>query len=161
MDSKGRIYWFTGQPGAGKTVLGTKLKEFLQTEKRNWRKDVFHIDGDELRALTNNNDYTEVGRTENIRNAQLISQFIHNAGSDVVVSMVTPYRELREEFKVIIGEKIVEVYVHTTKKRPKDQFKVSNYEIPEQNFFEVNTTGDNPTQSFSKLINYLKDIDKL
>ena len=42
------IYWFTGQPGAGKTVLGTKLKEFLQTEKRNWRKDVFHIDGDDL-----------------------------------------------------------------------------------------------------------------
>ena len=31
------IYWFTGQPGAGKTVLGTKLKDFLQTEKRNWR----------------------------------------------------------------------------------------------------------------------------
>jgi len=35
------IYWFTGQPGSGKTVLATKLKDFLQTEKRNWRKDVF------------------------------------------------------------------------------------------------------------------------
>jgi len=41
------IYWFTGQPGAGKTIQATKLKEFLQTEKRNWRKDVFHIDGDD------------------------------------------------------------------------------------------------------------------
>ena len=37
----------------------------------------------------------------------------------------------------------------------------SDYEMPEENFFEINTTSDNPTQSFSKLINYLKDIDKL
>ncbi len=26
------IYWFTGQPGAGKTIQATKLKEFLQTD---------------------------------------------------------------------------------------------------------------------------------
>ena len=38
------IYWFTGQRGVGKTVLGNKLRDFLQTEKRNWRKDVFLID---------------------------------------------------------------------------------------------------------------------
>ena len=49
--SKGNIYWFTGQPAHGKTVLGKKLVELLQSEKRNWRKDVFHIDGDDLRAL--------------------------------------------------------------------------------------------------------------
>ena len=36
--AKGNIYWFTGQPAHGKTVLGKKLVELLQTEKRNWRK---------------------------------------------------------------------------------------------------------------------------
>ena len=46
------IYWFTGQPSAGKTTLGTKLHRFLKTEKRNWRRDVFHLDGDNLRELT-------------------------------------------------------------------------------------------------------------
>ena len=46
------IYWFTGQPGAGKTTLGKKLHSFLKTEKRNWRRDVFHLDGDDLRELT-------------------------------------------------------------------------------------------------------------
>ena len=51
------IYWFTGQPGAGKTVLGKKLHSFLKTEKRNWRKSVFHVDGDDLRELTINKDY--------------------------------------------------------------------------------------------------------
>jgi adenylylsulfate kinase-like enzyme len=73
--------------------------------------------------------------------------------------MVTPYKELREGFKIQIGEKIVEIYVYTTKKKLVPT--ISDYEVPEENFFEINTTSDNPTQSFSKLINYLKDIDKL
>ena len=153
------IYWFTGQNGAGKTVLATKLKEFLQTEKRNWRKDVFQIDGDIVRELTDNQDQSEVGQTENIKDTQLIARYIHNSGSDVVVSMVTPYKELREGFKVEIGDKIVEIYVYTTKKKLAQP--TSDYESPQENFFEINTTSDNPTQSFSKLINYLKDIDKL
>ena len=153
------IYWFTGNSGAGKTVLATKLKEFLQTEKRNWRKDVFQIDGDIVRELTNNQDQSEVGNIENIKDTQLIAEYIHNSGSDVVVSMVTPYKELREGFKAQIGEKIVEIYVYTTKKKLVPI--TSDYETPEENFFEINTTSDNPTQSFSKLINYLKDIDKL
>lgn len=153
------IYWFTGQSGAGKTVLATKLKEFLQTEKRNWRKDVFQIDGDIVRELTENQDQSEEGQIENIKDTQLIAEYIHNSGSDVVVSMVTPYKELREGFKAQIGEKIVEIYVYTTKKKLVPT--TSDYEVPEENFFEINTTSDNPTQSFSKLINYLKDIDKL
>ena len=153
------IYWFTGNTGAGKTVLATKLKEFLQTEKRNWRKDVFQIDGDIVRELTNNQDQSEVGQTENIKDTQLIAEYIHSSGSDVVVSMVTPYKQLREGFKAQIGEKIVEIYVYTTKKKLAQP--ISDYEVPEENFFEINTTSDNPTQSFSKLINYLKDIDKL
>ena len=153
------IYWFTGQSGAGKTVSATKLKEFLQTEKRNWRKDVFQIDGDIVRELTDNQDQSEVGHIENIKDTQLIAEYIHSSGSDVVVSMVTPYKELREGFKAQIGEKIVEIYVYTTKKKLVPI--TSDYETPEENFFEINTTSDNPTQSFSKLINYLKDIDKL
>jgi adenylylsulfate kinase-like enzyme len=153
------IYWFTGQTGAGKTVLATKLKEFLQTEKRNWRKDVFQIDGDIVRELTDNQDHSKVGQTENIKDTQLIAEYIHSSGSDVVVSMVTPYKELREGFKAEIGDKIVEIYVYTTKKKLVPT--TSDYEVPEENFFEINTTSDNPTQSFSKLINYLKDIDKL
>ena len=153
------IYWFTGQSGAGKTVLATKLKEFLQTEKRNWRKDVFQIDGDIVRELTNNQDQSKVGQIENIKDTQLIAEYIHSSGSDVVVSMVTPYKELREGFKAQIGERMVEIYVYTTKKKLVPI--TSDYEVPEENFFEINTTSDNPTQSFSKLINYLKDIDKL
>ena len=155
------IYWFTGQPGAGKTVLGTKLKDFLQTEKRNWRKDVFYIDGDNLRELTLNKDYSEAGRIQNIKNAQLLAYFLQNNECDVVVSLVAPYKELREEFKKICETNIIEIYVHTNRKRQREQFKVEGYEAPETNFFDMDTTSDNPTQSFTKLIHHLREIDKL
>jgi adenylylsulfate kinase-like enzyme len=155
------IYWFTGQPGAGKTVLGTKLKDFLQTEKRNWRKDVFHIDGDDLRELTLNKDYSEVGRIQNIKNAQLLAYFLQNKNCDIVVSLVAPYKDLREEFKEVCGNTIVEIYVHTNRKRNREEFKVKEYQAPEENFFDMDTTSDNPTQSFTKLIHYLKEVDKL
>ena len=110
------VYWFTGQPAAGKTVLATKLRDLLQTEKRNWRKDVFHIDGDNLRELTLNKDYSEQGRIQNIKNAQIIANYLHHSKCDVVVSVVAPYRWQREEFKLELGNHIVEFYVHTKQK---------------------------------------------
>jgi adenylylsulfate kinase len=155
------IYWFTGQPGAGKTVLGTKLKDLLQTEKRNWRKDVFHIDGDDLRELTINQDYSEEGRIQNNKNAQLLAHFLQNKKCDVVVTLVSPYKELREEFKQLIGDDIVEIYVHTNRKRQREQFKVADYQAPEENFFDMDTTSENPNQSFTRLVHYLREIDKL
>ena len=160
--SKGNIYWFTGQPAHGKTVLGKLLVELLQTEKKNWRKDVFHLDGDDLRALTVNKDYSEQGRINNIRNAQMIAEYLSSKGCDVVVSLVAPYRWLREEFKERIGlDNFQEFYVHTTQPRERDHFKVEGYEAPEENFMDVDTTKDNPNQSFTKIVNYLTDNNKL
>ena len=60
------IYLFTGQPGSGKTTLAKKLQMWLQTDKKNWRKSVFHIDGDQLRELFPNTDYSKEGRYNNI-----------------------------------------------------------------------------------------------
>lgn len=155
------VYWFTGQPGAGKTVLGKKLHKFLETEKRNWRKDVFHLDGDHLREITNNKDYSEQGRKNNIKMAQTIVEYLHLNKCDVVVSVVAPFIELREELKDKLAHNIVEIYVHTTEARERDHFHVADYEPPQVNFIDINTTKDSPDTSFSKLINNLNKINKL
>ena len=155
------IYWFTGQPSSGKTTLGNKLYKFLKTEKRNWRRDVFHIDGDDLRKLTTNKDYTDNGRETNIRNAQMIAEFAHNNGCDVVVSVVAPFRKLREEFKDKISTDIAEIYLHTTEKRERYKFRAKDYEAPEINFIDIDTTEDSPDISFSKIINHLHKLEKL
>lgn len=155
------IYWFTGQPSSGKTTLGNKLYKFLKTEKRNWRRDVFHIDGDDLRKLTVNKDYSDKGRETNIRNAQMIAEYAHNNGCDVVVSVVAPFRKLREEFKDKISTDIAEIYLHTTEKRERYKFRAKDYEAPEINFIDIDTTEDSPDISFSKIINHLHKLEKL
>ena len=60
------IYWLTGQPGAGKTVLAKKLYDetFMS----------YHIDGDDLRELTKNKNYGIEGRVQNVSTAQKIAQ---------------------------------------------------------------------------------------
>jgi adenylylsulfate kinase len=147
------IYWFTGQPAHGKSVLGKKLTDFLKEKNIN----VFQLDGDDLRELTINKDYSEQGRINNIRNAQMIAEYLHKNGCDVVVSLVAPYRWLREEFKERIGlDNFQEFYVHTTQPRERDHFKVEGYEPPISNFIDIDTTDDTPNESFNKIINQIK-----
>jgi adenylylsulfate kinase len=155
------IYWFCGQPASGKTTLGEKLHKFLKTEQRNWRRDVFHVDGDMLREIFQNKDYSEQGRRNNIKTAQHLVEYLHLQGCDVVVSLVTPYLDLREEFKEKYSSNIVEIYLHTTEERERDHFHVENFEPPESNFIDINTTKDSPNTSFSKIITNLHKLNKL
>ena len=160
--AKGNIYWLTGQPAHGKTVLGKLLVELLKTEKKNWRKDVFHLDGDDLRELTINIDYSPEGRVNNIRNAQMIAEYVSKNECDVVVSLVAPYEWLREEFKERIGlDSFEEFYVHCSTPRERDHFHAKDYVAPQKNFFDVDTTKDNPKQSFTKIVSYLREKNKL
>jgi adenylylsulfate kinase len=131
------IYWFTGQPGAGKTTLAKALKENLEMQNL---KDVVHIDGDDIRAIFNNTDYSRAGREKNIQLAQQIAHFLTIKGLDVVVSLVSPYLEQRENFKKLLGSSIQEIYVYTTEIRGREKFHVADYEKPETNFIEIDTT---------------------
>jgi adenylylsulfate kinase-like enzyme len=145
------IYWFTGQPSHGKTVLANKLIEKYNQDG----KKIFHVDGDNLRALTLNKDYSEQGRIDNVRGAQKIAHYLHNEGYDVVVSLVSPYRWQREELKTAVGEGIKEFYINTTEPRERDQFRVENYEAPLENFTNIDTTKDTPEQSFEKILSVI------
>ncbi len=142
------IYWFTGQPSHGKTTLANILVANLK-----WRdRRVFHVDGDSLRALTLNVDYSKQGRLDNITGAQKIANYLHNEGYDVVVSLVSPYRKQREEFKKHIGNRLVELYVHTTEPRERDEYKSLDYEAPLENFIDVDTTDITPEQNIKNIL---------
>jgi adenylylsulfate kinase-like enzyme len=147
MESK--IYWFTGQPGSGKTVLSLKLKTFLEFNTIN---EVFHIDGDELRKLFNNQKYGREGREENIKRAQDIAKFILSQGHSVVVSLVAPYKEIRESFKKELGNSLVEFYVHTTDIRGREHFHTDEYEKPTENYVDVDTTNVEIQISLNQII---------
>ena len=149
------IYWFTGQPSSGKTTLALLLKQHLQLEKKNWRKDVFHVDGDHLREIYKNKDYSEQGRQTNIKNAQSLVEYLHICECDVVVSIVAPYKDLRDEFKERMGDNLIELYVHTTEERERDHYHVKDYQPPSENYIDIDTTLDSPEESLVKILNQI------
>jgi len=146
------IYWFTGQPGHGKTVLCNHLKEYLE---RNHEGEIMHIDGDDLREIFKNKDYSKEGRIKNITFAQGLAKFLNNKGFTVLVSLVAPYRDVRESFKEDMGNQMVELYVHTTDVRERDHFHVADYEEPQENFVDVDTSDDSPEGSLVYILNEL------
>ena len=143
------IIWLTGQPGSGKTTI---CKRIL------WEKpDVFHIDGDDLRDLFDNKDYSERGRRKNIELAQQIANYLHKKGKDVVVSLVSPYKDQRDEFKEKIGDNLVEVYVYTTEVRGREDFFVNDYQQPTEKYLDLDTTNESIEESTKKVLYYAKN----
>ncbi len=138
------IYWFTGQPAHGKTVLANLLKKEIP--------GAFRIDGDDMRELFSNKDYSINGRVVNVGTAQRIAQYLNNQGKDVIVSLVAPYVDQREDFKTLMGDQIMEFYVHTTEPRERDHFKAIAYTPPLTNFVDIDTTHDTEQQSFEKVL---------
>ena len=57
------IYWLTGQPGAGKTSLASWIAASFP-----FKSEI--VDGDDLRDIFQNKDYSEEGRRKNIEKAQ-------------------------------------------------------------------------------------------
>jgi len=95
------------------------------------------IDGDDLRVLMPNPGYDEAGRRTNIDRAQAIAAYLAHIGELVVVSLVAPYRDQREEFKA--SQNVVEVYLHTTEIRGREHYFVEDYEPPQENYVDIDT----------------------
>ena len=138
------IYWLTGQPGAGKTTMGTWIQSSFPNKS-------IIIDGDDIRNIFQNKDYSEEGRKKNIEKAQILSKFLSVKGYTVIVSIVSPFREQREDFKREMGDKLCEIFVHTTNIRGRENFHVKDYEEPLENFVDCDTTDSSEYQTFLNL----------
>ena len=143
------IYYLVGQPHAGKTTLSKLLKEHL------FPLNVIQIDGDDLRDIFQNKDYSEEGRRNNVKRAQDIAMFLNDKGIDVIMSLVSPYKDLRDELKE--KSDVIEIYVHTNDIRGRENFHVENYEQPTENFIDVNTTGVSEFISLGEIINKINE----
>ena len=140
------IIWLTGQPGSGKTTISNMLLKHYKVKTNN----VICIDGDNLREMTNNYDYTVDGRFKNISNAQMIARFLHHNGFIVIVSLVAPYLDLRESFKNEFQNELIEIHVHCDSPRRGNQ--VEEYEPPKTNFIDVNTTNKTVEQTLKYIV---------
>lgn len=81
---KGRLFWITGLSGAGKTTISSLLYSYLKKKENN----ILLIDGDEIRKVYQNTDYTEKGR-ENISYMNMrLCKMLTDQGIDVIIAVI-------------------------------------------------------------------------
>ncbi len=89
---QGWTIWMTGLPSAGKTTTANALAEKLEE----LGCTVECLDGDVLRQhIGSGLGFTREDRMENVRRAVYVCSLLNRHGVNVVVSMVSPYVEMR------------------------------------------------------------------
>lgn len=106
MDHKGRLYWITGLSGAGKTTISTLLYNYLRKKQDN----IFLIDGDKIREVYQNTDYTEAGREKISYMNMRLCKMLTDQGIDVIIAIIGMRDAYREWNRKNI-ERYCEIYL--------------------------------------------------
>lgn len=96
MNKKGRLYWITGLSGAGKTTISSLLYKRLKEKKEN----IVLLDGDKMREVYKNTDYTDEGRERITHMNQRLCKMLTDQGIDVIcafIAMKDSYRKWNRE----------------------------------------------------------------
>ena len=102
------VLWFTGLSGSGKSTLAHALEEKLF--QKGCRTCV--LDGDNVRhGLNSNLDFSEAGRTENIRRISEVSKLMLESGLIVMTAFISPINKDRSDArKLISSDDFIEIY---------------------------------------------------
>jgi adenylylsulfate kinase len=162
LKQRGKVIWFTGLSGSGKTTMASML------EKRLFEFNYFCqiLDGDNVRSGINKNlKFTEEDRLENIRRIAEVSKLFMNCGIILICSFISPTNEMRQMAKNIIGEDdFLEVFINTPlevceQRDPKGLYKKARAgEI--KNFTGISAPFENPENPFVEIKNTNPDIDE-
>ena len=108
--TRGLTVWLTGLPSAGKTTIAYALEKRLLTQGH--RVEV--LDGDVLRThLTRGLGFSREDREENVRRIGFVAHLLARNGVVVVVSVISPYRAVRDELRELHAGRFFEVHVAT------------------------------------------------
>jgi len=163
-----KIFWLTGLPCAGKTTIAKELAKQIHAEI---------LDGDDIRRIIKNTDFSPEGRKNHMESvaefASILSKY-----NNVIVSLVSPIKEVREEIKRMYPN-LTEIFIYadidTCKARDvKGMYKqarkgelesftgiTSPYEIPINPQLIIQTERLNLQQCADLLLNTISERIKL
>jgi len=106
----GKVVWFTGLSGAGKTTICRQVAEALSGQSiKN-----YILDADCVRqGLCSDLGYSLEDRKENIRRMAHVADLIAADGTLVLVAAITPTAEMRDLIRNVIPD-VLEVYVEAS-----------------------------------------------
>jgi adenylylsulfate kinase-like enzyme len=110
-----------GQPCSGKSTLSKELYE-------NYFFD-FQIDGDNLREVFKNKDFSKEGRLKNLQKSSDIAAYLNHSGYDTIISVVYPYKEARDYLNSLT-EDVKWIYLTYEGERGREAFHVKDFEQP-------------------------------
>ena len=169
---RGVTIWLTGLSGAGKTTIC----RFLDTKLRSQEYKNEVLDGDVVRQnLSKGLTFSKEDRNENIRRIGFVAHLLTRNNIIVLVSVISPYRVIREELKAQIGD-FIEVYVNAPlevceQRDVKGLYKKARvgdiknftgiddlYEIPLKPDVECKTDQESIAESANKILDKLEEL---
>ncbi len=168
---KGKVIWFTGLSGSGKSTIANALEQQLYAMGRR----TYILDGDNLRqGLNKDLGFTEADRVENIRRVAEVAKLMLDAGLIVMTAFISPFRAERQMASELIGaENFVEIFVDTPlevceERDPKGLYlkarkgEIPNmtgigspYEAPDKPALVINTASDDMQESIRAIMQLL------
>jgi hypothetical protein len=135
-----------GQPHSGKTTLSYDLESWT-------------LDGDKLRAVFQDKDFSREGRIKNLNRASDIAVFMHSIYKNISIAMVYPYKEARDYLNNMctrLGIEIAWIHLYYSEERGREAFHVKDFELDflEENVLSLNTSHYSIEECIAQIKNY-------
>jgi len=104
---RGRVVWFTGLSGSGKTTIARAVTSALEAQGR----AVELLDGDALRAVMPTG-FSREDREAHVRRVGFFASRFEHHGVTAVAALISPYRGARDHVRSL-SKRFIEVYVST------------------------------------------------
>ena len=173
---RGFTLWFTGLSGAGKTTVA----DIVEHELRDRIGVVEVLDGDIVRTnLSKGLGFSREDRDTNVLRIGFVANLLTRNGVGVIVSAISPFREIRDQVRREIGDGFIEIFVDApvevcAKRDVKGLYKkaysgeipqftgVSDpYEPPTAPELTLRTNEEDPEDSAKRVIAQLEDLGYL
>jgi len=175
-NGRGFTLWFTGLSGSGKTTISEIVEHELRTRVRK----VEVLDGDIVRTnLSKGLGFSKEDRDTNVLRIGFVADLLTRNGVGVIVSAISPFKEVRDQVRQKVGEDFIEIFVDAplevcAERDVKGLYKkafsgeipqftgVSDpYEAPTSPELHIKTDEEEPQESARRVIGHLEQLGYL
>jgi gluconate kinase len=137
-----------GQPHSGKSTIANEILRYTTS--------FVNIDGDKLRELFVNKDYSREGRIKNLNRASDIAHYMNSIRNNVILSLVYPYKEARDYLNSLTKD-VRWVHLTYEGERGRESFHVKDFEMPtEERILHIDTSSTSLKECLKLIDEYVR-----